>query len=379
MSAESLAHHRSIFAPITALSFSAAQEQELVAYITKRSANTELVPVSDIAQLTMTAAGRLSENNYRFNLLGFFAVCRAISGGLSRLFSEISGESPSKLADTDLYSIPAAVSIYNEALRVKFEALRERSLLVDHHARAIEGFLGLNHKLLDNQIFLGLISDAQTAQRVETAFSRAELVGRELAVYILAPESRRTDLHPDPAHTFATGWYFCNREDAGNSVRAIPCIYTRFGVALMPAAGKHRLAHVGADFTGRASTLISKAFSHTPDIEILRQRVAALLAVNLGYTARKNMDPLNKKWVTYLTTNGVPAENAKLIVKNTIMTGADIVPRSPLDVFTDKVLSQRTAYDLVCAVLRYARKQHTLLRERLQTVGYKLLFPESQK
>jgi hypothetical protein len=379
MTAESLAHHRSIFAPVIALSFSAAQEQDLIAYITKRSANTELVPISDIAQLTMTAAGRLTESGYRFNLLGFLAVCRGIAGGLSRLFAEVSGESPTKLIDADFCSIPAAVSIYNEALRVKFESLRERTLLIDHHARTVEGFLGLSHKLLDNQLFLELISAEQASAQPEAVFHRAELVGRELAVYILDPASRRSDVYSDPTHTFAAGWYFCNREDTGNSVRAIPCVYTRFGVALMPNTGKQRLAHVGADLAGRAGMLIGKTFHRTVELTTLRQRVAELTAINLGFAAKKDMEPVTKKWVNYLASIGVPNENARLIVKNAITVGADIVPRSPLDIFTDKVLAERTAYDLVCSVLRYARKQDTLFREKIQSVGYSLLFPDSQK
>jgi hypothetical protein len=91
------------------------------------------------------------------------------------------------------------------------------------------------------------------------------------------------------------------------------------------------------------------------------------------------MEPVTKKWVNYLASIGVPNENARLIVKNAITVGADIVPRSPLDIFTDKVLAERTAYDLVCSVLRYARKQDTLFREKIQSVGYSLLFPDSQK
>jgi hypothetical protein len=371
---------RSIFVPVTALSFAQSQEQDCVDLIARRSANTELVPLSDVEQLTLTAAGKLVENGYRFNILGFMAVCDAIVPGLHRVFSELSGESPSKLLDVDAYNLPAAVSIYNEALRVRFESMRERSLLVDHSSRIVDGFLGLNHKLLDNAVFLEVIQNARAARSDETNFYRAELVGRELRVYILDPATRRTDIHPNSEHVFASGWYFCNREDSGNSVRAIPCLYTRFGVAIRLEKSKNRLAHVGTDLTGRAERLVSRIFSQAIDMEVVARRVAMLTAFKLGFTDKKpEFDAVVKKWTTYLVSFGLSKDIAKTIVRNAAVVGADTEPRNPLDIFTDKVLVERSGYDLVCSVLKHARNQPTHVRENIQTVGLSLLLPTTKK
>jgi hypothetical protein len=371
---------RSIFVPVTALSFAQTQEQDCVDLVAKRSAHTELVPLSDVEQLTLTASGKLVENGYRFNMLGFISVCDAIVPGLHRVFSELSGESPSKFIDVDAYNLPAAVSIYNEALRVRFESLRERNLLVDHDDRVIDGFLGLNHKLLDNSVFLEVIQNARIAKTAETIFYRAELVGRELRVYILDPASRRTDVHKNPEHVFASGWYFCNREDSGNSVRAIPCMYTRFGVALRLEKTKNRLAHVGTDLSGRAERLVNRTFNQTVDMAEIAARVRALLKFKLGFTDKKTeFDAASKKWTTYLVSFGLSKDIAKTIVRNAAMVGADIEPRNPLEVFTGKVMAERNGYDLVCSVLRHARNQPTHVREKIQTVGMALLLPTTKK
>lgn len=371
---------RSIFAQITALSFSPKQEAECIEFLQRRSASTELVTISDEAQLRLAADGRLAENNYRFNLLGFFAVCRAISGGLSRVFGEISGLTPSKIISDEACNIPAAVAIYNTALRVRFELLRERSILVDHSNRAVDGFLGLNHKFLDNALFLETILATMRDQNPNAIFQRAELVGRELRVYILDSASRRTDIYSDPAHSYAVGWYFCNREDSGNAVKALPCLFTRFGVAIAESNNKRRVIHAGADLIGRATDLIRETYSKKLDLDEVKNRVVALNGQSLGFEDSGSDFSTNvKKWTNYLVRFGVPREMATVIAKNSGTVGKDLEPRDPLDVFTKRVLTGRTAYDLFCSILRYARNLPTGHREKIQSVGMNLLLPPSKK
>lgn len=369
---------QSVFAQIVALSFSARQEAECLEFLQKRSAATELITLSDEAQLRLSADGRLIETGYRFNLLGFFSVCRAISGGLSRVFGEISGLTPSKLISSDSCSVPAAVGIYNTALRVRFELLRERTMLVDHSARAIDGFLGLNHRFLDNAIFLETILAAMREQQPTAVFHRAELVGRELRVYILDTATRRTDIYTNPAHTFATGWYFCNREDSGNAMKALPCLFTKFGVAVDEQNNRRRLIHTGADLIGRATDLIRSMYYKKIDLDKIRDRVIALNGQSLGFGEDgAEFSSVVKKWASYLVRFGVPREMAAVIAKNAGTVGKDLEPRDPLDVFTKKVLTERTGYDLVCAALRYARGMPSNHREKIQSVGMMLLSPKT--
>lgn len=369
---------QSVFAQIVALSFSARQENECVTFLQKRSDSSDLITISDESQLRLAADGRLIETGYRFNLLGFFSVCRAISGGLSRVFGEVSGLTPSKLYALDACNVPAAVSIYNTALRVRFELLRERTLLVDNSTRSVDGFLGLNHKFLDNAIFLETILAAMREQQPSAIFQRAELVGRELRVYILDQDTRRTDVYTDPAHTYATGWYFCNREDSGNAVKALPCLFTKFGVAIDESGARKRVIHAGSDLIGRATDLIRSTYFKKIDLNIVRERVAALNGQPLGFEdGGPAFSETVKKWTNYLVRFGIPREMAAVIAKNAGVVGKDLEPRDPLDVFTKKVLAGRTGYDLVCSTLRYARNLPSNHREKVQSVGMALLLPKN--
>jgi len=369
---------QSVFAQIVALSFSSRQENECINFLQKRSDASALITISDEAQLRLAADGRLIETGYRFNLLGFFSVCRAISGGLSRVFGEVSGLTPSKLYALESSSVPAAVSIYNTALRVRFELLRERNLLVDSSNRSVDGFLGLNHKLLDNAIFLETILTAMREQQPSAIFQRAELVGRELRVYILDQDTRRSDIYADPAHTYAAGWYFCNREDSGNAVKALPCLFTKFGVAIDESGTRKRVIHAGADLIGRATDLIRSAYLKKIDLNVVRSRVAALNSQSLGFEdGGSAFSETVKKWTNYLVRFGIPREMAAVIAKNAGVVGKDLAPRDPLDVFTRKVLTERTAYDLVCSTLRYAKNLPSNHREKVQSVGMALLLPKN--
>lgn len=371
---------RSIFAPIAALAFSAQQEKDCAEFIATRGAHTEIVPISDEAQLTLKANGRICDNNYRFNQISFLAVCQAISGGLSRVFGEISGEAPSKFVAADDCSIPAAVSIYNTALRVRFDTLRERSLILDHSARAVDGFIGLNHKLLENTAFFTLLAERTAGKSFPAVFHRAELRGRELLIYYINPETRRNDIHEDPEHTFATGWYFCNREDSGNAIRAIPCLFTRFGPALLPERRGYRLVHVGSDLLGKTATMVERALNYSFDLGELQKRVARLREQKLGFAVdgATRAEACNK-WGALLMQRGAPKNAAAAILKNTFEVGADSAPRNPLDVFTEKAMTDRSVYDLFCSTCRYARQQPTVIREKLQELAAELILPPVKK
>lgn len=366
-----------IFTPVTALAFAAAHEVQCREFLVQRAANTEIVPLADESQLVMAADARIAETQYRFNVIGFSAVCAALAPGLSNLFQDLSGALRRKAGDTVLYNLPAAVSIYNTTLRLRFDLLRERSLMLDHGERTVCGFLGLDHKLMTNDVFFSVIQEELTARQPAAMFYRAEIAGRETRIYYVDSESKSTTIHPNPAYTFARGWYFVNREDAGHAIRAVPCLFTKFGVALASSGRKNRLSHIGADLVGRTTALVSQAGAQAPDMEQLRRNVRALCMQPLGFSERKEeMDAATARFVNLLQSRGIARQDAKSIVHSAATVGADLEPGDPLDVYTNKVLRRRNMYDLVCAALRFARMQPTTTRERVQFAAMQLLFPK---
>ncbi len=368
---------RSIFAPVPAFAFSAGQFEDCRSFLANRSSTTESVPVVDESQLLMSADGRIAESGYRFNAVGFRALASSLSVGLAQLFNELSGENVRNIKmlarETD---VAAAVSIYNTTLRVRFEAIRERNLLVSHREQTIDGFLGLDHRLLDNSVFLETVVNELTAKQPSAEFFRAELLGRELRLYFIDPATRRSDIYTDPRHNFAAGWYFANREDTGNAIRANTCLYTKFGVAVEPAS-VGALNHIGADLVGRTAILVSRAADRVIDMNVVAKRIAELMRVSLEFSDDKDtLEAAYDKWAAYLAKFKVSREDAKQILKNAAMVGSDLEARDVLSVYTKEVLRTRTAYDLFCSILRCSRSQYCVLRDHLQSTALRILLPD---
>jgi hypothetical protein len=373
----SVARQNSIFAPVTALVFAAHQFDDLRAYLARRSEHTDTILISDVEQLLMSSDGRLAESGYRFNILGFQSLAGGVSRGLASLFSELAGQYYKPQSCDVEYSLPAAISVYNTSVRARIGALRERSLLVNHQERVVEGFLGLSHRRLDNSIFLDIVSNEIREKQPKAEFYRAELVGRELRIYYIDPATRRKDIYSDARHTIVAGWSFDNCEDRGKAINAGPCLFTRFGVALEKPAGSSRMNHVGADIVGRTGLLVGRAAAREIDMTAVLAQLAKLQLVPLEFVDDpEKFDQVALKWLIFLARVGIRRDDAKMIVRNAAMVGADCEARDPVDVYTRSVLGSRTAYDLLCSLLRYSKNAPITDRTALQQAAMRLILPQ---
>lgn len=371
---------RSVFAPVVALSFKANQRDDCKNFLASRSADTECVPIVDENQLIMAADGRISENGYRFNAIGFGALSNALVGGLNGVFNELAGESRHRfnvsIANGDL---TAAVSIYNMCLHTRFDLLRERTLLVNHREKVIEGFLGLEHRMLDNSVFFNLVAEEAENKQDGAEFYRTELIGRELRVYYIDAPTKRDNIYTDPRHMFAGGWYFSNREDSGLAVRAATCVLTKFGAAIEPRSTTSHMRHTGADLMGRAVLMLSKTLERQVDMDVVNRNVQRLVATPLNFSESKlKFEASTMQWVNFLSRFKIRREDAKNICKNAATVGADIEPRNPMELYTRDVIGSRTLYDLFCALLRFSRNQYHTTRDLMQSAAMQLLIPETK-
>jgi hypothetical protein len=370
----------SIFVPVTALAFNHQQLDDCKQFLEQRSADTEFVTISDPEQLFLAPDGRFAENGYRLNYLGFQSLASNLSRGLPLVFLDLLGQYSSMRELTSAPDIRAAVSVWNTVVRSRMETVRERTLLVNRRERVVEGFLGLNHRMLDNSAFLEIVTSEMQARQSEAQFHRAELVGRELRVFYVDPGTRRKDIYSDPRHTIIGGWSYNNREDQGRSVNAGLCLLTRLGVALERPKNNMRLTHVGADITGRTRIMVAKTAGREVDMPAVLAQIGKLQSVSLGFTDdSEKFEKTMESWVVQLSRRGVYRANAKLIVRNAALVGADIDARDPIDVYTGAVLGSRTAYDLVCSLLRFARSEPPANRDRWQAVAMAMLAPRLRK
>lgn len=370
---------RSIFAPVTGLAFKANQREDLQKFLERRAENTEVVPISDVNQLLLSADGRLAESGYRFNYLGFQSLANGISSGLCSVFCELSREN-FQVSHQDVEpDLQAAIAIYNTAVRSRIAALRERSLLVDHRERVVEGFMGLNHRMLDNSAFFEMVQSEADA-RQSAQFHRAELVGRELTLYYVDPATARKDIYSDPGHSIVGGWLFSNREDRGKAMQAVLCLLTKFGAAREKARDNARLTHTGSDLAGRAAIMVSNAFSRELAMPKVLDQLSKLQNQFLGFTDNpKKLEQAYQPWIDQLVRAGVLRIDAKVILRSAALGGADLTPRDTVDVFNNSVLTQRNGYDLLCAILRFARNEPSGSRERLQALAMDMLYPQRKR
>jgi hypothetical protein len=365
---------------VTALAFNHQQLDDCKQFLEQRSADTEFVTISDPEQLFLAPDGRFAENGYRLNYLGFQSLASNLSRGLPLVFLDLLGQYSSMRELTSAPDIRAAVSVWNTVVRSRMETVRERTLLVNRRERVVEGFLGLNHRMLDNSAFLEIVTSEMQARQSEAQFHRAELVGRELRVFYVDPGTRRKDIYSDPRHTIIGGWSYNNREDQGRSVNAGLCLLTRLGVALERPKNNMRLTHVGADITGRTRIMVAKTAGREVDMPAVLAQIGKLQSVSLGFTDdSEKFEKTMESWVVQLSRRGVYRANAKLIVRNAALVGADIDARDPIDVYTGAVLGSRTAYDLVCSLLRFARSEPPANRDRWQAVAMAMLAPRLRK
>ena len=369
---------RSVFAPVVALQFSSTQLDDCRNFLATRSANTECVPVVDESQLLMNSAGQLAESGYRFNAIGFEALARVLSGGLGAIFNELSGEAYRGVVREDRpTNLAAAVGIYNTTMHVRFESLRERTLLVNHQEKSVDGFLGLDHRMLDNMVFFDIVQRELAEKQPQAVFLRAELIGRELRLFYIDPTTKRTDIHPNPKHSFAAGWYFANREESGYAVRGSSCLFTRLGVAIAPASQAAKLVHMGADLTGRTGVMVGNVASKTIDMEAVARQMQNLLSTSLDFSDNTvDFDAAIKHWSEYVTKFKIRRDLGKQIAKNAALVGSDLEPRDPIEVYTKAGLSGRNAYDLVCSILRQSRSEYATYRDLLQGLAMRMLLPE---
>lgn len=372
--------NRSIFAPVTALAFNSRQLEDLQQFLARRSEQTLVVPISDVEQLLLGPSGRLAENGYRFNILGFQALANGLCAGLSSLFTELIGYHQKRNAQEFEPNIQAAVSAFNTVVRARIEIVRERTLLIDQQERVVEGFLGLNHRMLDNGSFLEIVQTEMRAKQPQAVFHRAELIGRELRVYYIDPATQRKDIYSDSRHSIAAGWAFSNSEDRQKAVTAGLCLFTRFGVAIERPKSNFRMSHVGADLEGRTTVLVSRAAAREPDMSVILSNLARLQTTPLGFVDEtEKFDRTMALWVQQLVRLGVLRDDARAIVRNAAMVGADLTARDPVEVYTRSGLGARTAYDLMCSLLRYASNEPAKSKERLQMVAMDMVTPRQRK
>jgi hypothetical protein len=124
--------------------------------------------------------------------------------------------------------------------------------------------------------------------------------------------------------------------------------------------------------------LVSRAAAKTVDMGKLAKQIRDMLATPLKFSDnRAEFENTVRHWAYYISRFKVRYELARVISRHAALTGADIDPRDPIELYTKTALESRTAYDLLCSILRQSRQEYATYRDLLQGMAMRLLMPDA--
>ncbi len=355
--------------------FRASEGDELAAYLARRDRATRLLPIEQLATLAMNPDGTTQQGGYRYTVAGFQQLAQVLAPGLSTLVPELAGCFRRANAAQEFFDLTAAISLFNSVLTLRFELLQQKRLICNDQTKVLEGLAGSAHQCFDNQAVYRQATAAMQAAAVPTQFFGGEVVGRRLSLWYRsqAPLCRITQARQE--YPFWTGYYFCNGEATGTSLRGTLAIYNRWGSCLERFQPGFRVMHAGRFFERRSEQLFQTVVGRTQDVRVLRPHLEDLLRRNLKLTGDEDARLQQQGRLTRILARRreIPQLVAADIVRKAMYVGQDKQPRTAQEMADPQLLAARTEYDLFCALLRQSRKLGPSRREHLEHVAYDLL------
>ena len=147
-------------------------------------------------------------------------------------------------------------------------------------------------------------------------------------------------------------------------------------MAVAAAKQEDKLSHIGSNLAGRTGLLVARAAKNTIQMQDVARSVRALAKTSLGFSDDKAAnEAATEQWVAYLSKRGLFRRAASHLIKQALIVGSDLTPRDMYSCNDATLFASRTAYDLLCSVLKDAKTQYKVERDMLQSVAMKMLTP----
>jgi hypothetical protein len=356
--------------------FSRGQADRLLAQLQELENRSSVNRLLRPAELQLHADGTTLYREYRFTATAFRELCQLLGSGSTAFLRDVAGMSRHMNTLRDgLVDGEFACKTFNQLVDLRFPLLESYRVIRDESHRLIEGFVGSKQKTLDN---LSLFRQAQLAFHEDVSeFWGGALIGRRMLLWYRHYKSLFTyHRRGDQPWQFYHGYYLCNGEARGTSVRGTSAVFMRHGVCLAPYdIYGGRLAHVGRDFHKRLDWMFGTILGKDLPVDALRAGCDSLVASPLGVAgvSEKERHARRLRFVRGLSELGVPQNLGKEVVDEAISIGLE-VPLSPLvSMDSDRNLEQRTLFDVFCCLARMAHRLNTRRREVLERAAYALL------
>lgn len=357
--------------------FTALEQAELREAVEVIDKNTTILPVDVPRQLEIDDEGFLPEG-YRFTTVAFRQLCQALVVGLNNLLGDVSGRRRRPGSEESEYSAVTAIAIYNRLLRLRFNRILGRQLVRNTVDRTIDGLVGPKFRYLSNMDFLDKVSE-DVAEEVK--FHRGYLYGRHLATRFIHKD-RLTVTRGKTTHVFAPGQHFANSEIGNASVRAAPMLCLGNGPAAL-GPWFMRLPHQGRDFNRNLAKLCGSLAQNVPSKAVFEEWLSSLDKQFLiqGEPDGEVLLQTRARLTQRLTERKLTQQLAQRAVAVAFF-GANLAAVNGIEEFAGNalVLGERTAYDILIALMELPVKMPLALRERIEQLAYGVLsgrFPVS--
>lgn len=320
--------------------------------------------------------GTTKRGGYRYTSISFKQVAQLLAPGLSTILPDLSGDIKRKNVDEAMTDVHRAREIFNTFVTLRIPLLRTYRLLRNEDEKTIDGIIGQKHRSLENLTMLSATSDAISAVASRDMEFHAGLVtGRKLVLWYRSNTPMFTMDIDDTQWPFHYGYYFCNAESTGTSVRGSLTVYTKHGTCMAPFTKGSRVTHIGRDFSQRLSKMFQHILGADVPVKQFSDGLAKLLDTPLNYV---NLDErgrraFERKIVRALQEVGLPQGWAKECFNNTLSTGRvrpqDLKPSRNFK----RLYESRTYFDVLCPIIRMAAQLPGSRREAVEQAAYKVL------
>jgi len=356
--------------------FRRGQADELAALLETMESETTITPLMSPTELLLDNNG-YTRDGYRLTTLSFKEVCHFICPGSKVMLNDLAGMTGKRGQDDPLSDGTMAVNFFNEVLDLRFPLLEGYRVIRNERQKLIEGIVGSKQRILDNLTLFNQTQETIRTVSEESEFWSAAILGRKMLLWYRKPDPlfSRT-IARDNVLRFFPGYYFCNGEARGTSVRGTTAIYTRHGVCLGPYDEYGgRLAHIGRDFNRRLDKMFGAILSKELPVNELEAGCDSMFQQPLGYAGldKEGRQERKSQLTRALAELKVPSRIGEELVDDAAFLGHTTEQEHTPRYDTERLFQSRTVFDLFCRLIGTARKINTRRREILERAGYQML------
>lgn len=348
--------------------FGTEQYPQFIEFLESPQHNCIVRAIGTPEDLLLNADG-YTKDGFRYGWTGFKGVTKMLCDGLQTTLLDMTGIRQTK-QQHGLCDFPAAVSLFNTLVRLRFERFQSSQMVCSLGDKTIDGIVGQTYQFLTNRRYVELMD----GQELPAKFLAAQLVGRRLLIWYREQEPAFVLANRGVLFPQWRGFFGSNSEGANTSVRLTSAVYSQHGTALADYEGNgRRQVHLGSDFDKRVAEMFRHVVKHAPSVEDYTKLTAECGTKLEIPTNQKQQQRRIDQLAARVRRNGIPRAVAHEIVMLGLTQGADANADVLVSPDSNYRFPVRTRYDLACGAMRCGIRIGPARREPVEQIAYAIL------